>query len=63
MPASLNTLFALRDSRQGLPSLQTLLEAFKQIMLEFPQVFVLIEALDECRQLQELMDVLKTVAG
>jgi hypothetical protein len=63
MPASLDTLFALRDSRQGLPSLQTLLEAFKQMMLEFPQVFVLIEALDECRQLQELMDVLETVAG
>jgi hypothetical protein len=63
MPASLDALFALRDSGQGLPSLQTLLEALKQMILEFPQVFILIEALDECRRRQELMDVLETVAG
>jgi hypothetical protein len=63
MPASLDALFALRDSGQGLPSLQTLLEVLKQMILEFPQVFILIEALDECRQHQELMDVLETVAG
>ncbi|KAF1925827.1 HET-domain-containing protein [Didymella exigua CBS 183.55] len=62
MPPSLDTLFAMRDSRQDLPSLQTLLEALKQMMLEFPQVFILIEALDECTQRRELMDVLDIVA-
>jgi hypothetical protein len=36
---------------------------WKQMMLEFPQVFILIEALDECRQSQELKDVLETIAG
>jgi hypothetical protein len=63
MPASLDALFALRDSEQGLPSLQTLLEALKRMISEFPQVFILLEALDECRQRQELMEVLETVAG
>jgi hypothetical protein len=50
MPTGLDALFALRDSGQDLPSLQTLLEALKGMMFEFPQVFILIEALDECRQ-------------
>jgi hypothetical protein len=62
MPASLDTLFALRDNKQGLPSLQTLLGVFRQMILEFPQVFILVEALDECTQRLELMDVLATVA-
>jgi hypothetical protein len=63
MSASLDALFALRDSGQGLPSLQTLLEALKQMISEFPQVFILLEALDGCRQRQELMEVLETAAG
>jgi hypothetical protein len=63
MPASLDTLFALRDNKQGLPSLQILLGVLRQMILEFPQVFILVEALDECTQRPELMEVLATVAG
>lgn len=63
MPASLDTLFALRDNKQGLPSLQTLLEVLRQMILEFPQVFIPVEALDEYTQRPELMEVLATVAG
>jgi hypothetical protein len=63
MPASLDTLFSLRDSRQGLSGFQILLESLKEMMLEFPEVFILIEALDECTQRRELMDMLETVAG
>ena len=62
MPPSLDTLFTLRDKQQGLPSLQTLLGVLRQMILEFPQVFILVEALDECTQRLELMDVLATVA-
>lgn len=63
MPASLGTLFALRDDKQELPSLHALLGVLRQMIMEFPQVFILIEALDECTQLPELMDMLVTVAG
>ncbi|KAJ8109574.1 hypothetical protein OPT61_g7362 [Boeremia exigua] len=63
MPASLDTLFALRDNGHGLPSLQTLLGVLRQMILEFPQVFLLVEALDECTQRPELMQVLATIAG
>jgi hypothetical protein len=62
MPAGFDTLFALRDNKQGLPSLQILLGVLRQMILEFPQVFILIEALDECTQRPELMDVLATMA-
>jgi hypothetical protein len=62
MPAGLDTLFALRGNKQELPSLQALLGVLRHMMMEFPQVFILIEALDECTQLPELMDVLATVA-
>jgi hypothetical protein len=62
MPAGLDTLFALRDNKQGLPSIQTLLRVLRHMILEFPQVFILVEALDECTQRPELMEVLATMA-
>ncbi|OAL54609.1 hypothetical protein IQ07DRAFT_501239 [Pyrenochaeta sp. DS3sAY3a] len=62
MPASLDTLFALRDNNQELPSLQALLGVLRQMIMEFPQVFILVEALDECKELPKLVDVLATVA-
>ncbi|CAE7217253.1 hypothetical protein P3342_013140 [Pyrenophora teres f. teres] len=62
MPASLDTLFALRDNDQGLPSPQTLLDVLRQMILEFPQVFILVEALDEYMLRPELMGVLATMA-
>ncbi|KAL7780126.1 hypothetical protein CFE70_010148 [Pyrenophora teres f. teres 0-1] len=62
MPASLDTLFALRDNDQGLPSPQTLLDVLRQMILGFPQVFILVEALDEYMLRPELMGVLATMA-
>jgi hypothetical protein len=45
------------------PPLHTLLEMTRQAMQEFSCVYVVIDALDECTQRLELLDVLEIIAG
>lgn len=62
-PRNLDALFSSCEDGQRQPSLDALLEVTWQIMQEFSQIYVVLDALDECTQRLELMDVLKTVAG
>jgi hypothetical protein len=43
--------------------MHALLEVVRQTVQDFAQVYVVLDALDECTQRSELMDVLETVAG
>jgi hypothetical protein len=45
------------------PSLHALLEVTPQVMQQFMHVYLVLDALDECTQRPELMEVLETVAG
>jgi hypothetical protein len=45
------------------PPLHTLLEMTQQAMQEFTHIYFILDALDECTQRLELLDVLETVAG
>jgi hypothetical protein len=63
MPGSLETLFALRDGGSSQPPLSVLVQVLRKVVLEFPQVFILIEGLDECAQLSEALRVLRTLLG
>ncbi|KAF2625511.1 hypothetical protein BU25DRAFT_371926, partial [Macroventuria anomochaeta] len=63
IPRSLDTLFSSCQNEQRQPSLQALLEVLQQTMQDFTQIYIVLDALDECTQRSELMDVLATVAG
>jgi hypothetical protein len=63
VPASLDTLFSSHDNGRRQPSLDALLQVARQMMQQLLQVYVVLDALDECAQRPELMEMLKTVVG
>jgi hypothetical protein len=60
---SLDALFSSRGNGLQQPVLHVLLEVTRQMMQSFTRVYVVVDALDECAQHSELMDVLATVKG
>ncbi|KAE8823749.1 hypothetical protein PTNB73_10123 [Pyrenophora teres f. teres] len=62
IPKGVDALFSSCENGKRQPSLHTLLEVTRQAMEEFTHVYVILDALDECTQRSELMDMLETVA-
>jgi KaiC/GvpD/RAD55 family RecA-like ATPase len=62
IPYSLNALYLLCKDGQQQVSLQALLEVVEQAMKDLKRIYVVLDALDECKQRSELLDVLRTVA-
>ncbi|KAA8616923.1 vegetative incompatibility protein HET-E-1 [Pyrenophora tritici-repentis] len=62
IPKGVDALISSCENGKRQPSLHTLLEVTRQAMQEFTQVYVILDALDECTQRSELMDMLETVA-
>jgi hypothetical protein len=62
IPNSVDALFSACDNGQRQPSLHALLEVIPQVMQQFTHAYIILDALDECTQRQELMDMLETVA-
>jgi hypothetical protein len=63
IPKGVDALFSSCDNGQRKPSAHDLLEVMQQAAQDFTQVYVVLDALDECTQRSELMDMLETVAG
>ncbi|KAF2878542.1 vegetative incompatibility protein HET-E-1 [Massariosphaeria phaeospora] len=63
IPKDVNALFSSCENGNRPPSLHALLEVAPQAMQQFTHVYIVLDALDECTQRRNLMDVLKTVAG
>ncbi|KAF1828131.1 HET-domain-containing protein [Decorospora gaudefroyi] len=63
IPKGVDALFSSCENRQQKPSLHALLEVTREAAQEFTHVYVVLDALDECTQRSELMDMLETVAG
>jgi hypothetical protein len=63
IPKDVDALYSSCDNGQRRPSMHALLEVMRQAMQEFTQVYVVLDALDECTQRSELMDILEAVAG
>lgn len=63
IPASLDTLCSSHEDGKRQPSLDALLEVTRRIMQSLPQVYILLDALDECAQRAELMEMLETMAA
>jgi hypothetical protein len=61
MPATLETLYNSCENGQRQPSLDTLMNVLQEIIYEFPQVFVVVDALDECTDREELMSILEMI--
>ncbi|PZD28104.1 multiple ankyrin repeat protein single kh domain protein, partial [Pyrenophora tritici-repentis] len=62
IPKGVDALFSSCENGQRQPLMHTLLEVTQQTVQDFTQVYVVLDALDECTQRLELMDVLETVA-
>jgi hypothetical protein len=63
IPKAVNALFSACENGHRQPSLHALLELTPQVMQQFAHAYIVLDALDECTQRQELMDVLETVAA
>jgi hypothetical protein len=63
VPKGVDALYSSCENGRRQPSLHVLLEVTRQAAQEFTQVYLVLDALDECTQRSELMDMLKTVAG
>jgi hypothetical protein len=63
IPRGVDALFSSCENGQRKPSFHALLDVTWQVAREFAHVYVVLDALDECTQRSELMDMLKTVAS
>jgi hypothetical protein len=63
IPASLDTLFSSCDSGQRQPSLHAILEVMQQMMQEFSDIYIVLDALDECSKRAELLEILEMIAA
>ncbi|KAI1676258.1 Ankyrin repeat domain protein [Pyrenophora tritici-repentis] len=62
IPKGVNALFSSCEDGKRQPSLHALLQVTREAAQEFTHIYVVLDALDECTQRSELMDMLKTVA-
>lgn len=63
IPKFIDVLFSSCQNGQRQPSPHALLESLRQMLQLFTQVYIVLDALDECTQRQEMMNVLESVAG
>lgn len=63
IPADLDALFSSCDNGHRQPLVDALLEVTRKVVQEFPQVYIVLDALDECTHRVELMGMLETIAG
>ncbi|KAL6155795.1 hypothetical protein ACJQWK_05014 [Exserohilum turcicum] len=63
IPKDINAMFTSCGKGQQQPSLDAILEVTPRIMLQFANIYVVLDALDECARRLELMNMLGIVAG
>jgi hypothetical protein len=57
--ASLDALFSSCESGQRQPSIGALMDALQSMMRDLPQIYIVLDALDECTQRVELMEMVE----
>ncbi|OBT58918.1 hypothetical protein VE04_00567, partial [Pseudogymnoascus sp. 24MN13] len=63
IPASLDLLFSSCDNGNHNPSLDSQLDVLHQMIQEYPQCYIILDALDECKDRAELMDIINQISG
>jgi hypothetical protein len=62
IPRSLDDLFSIHDYGQEQPSVDELLRAINRMSQELSHVYIVLDALDECVQRAELIQIVKEIA-
>jgi NACHT domain len=62
IPNSLDTLFSLYPKNSQQASIEAYLRALRDLIQDFPRVYLVLDALDECGNRTELTDILTTIA-
>jgi hypothetical protein len=57
IPASLDSLFSSCESGQRQPSIRALMDALQSMIQDLPQIYIMLDALDECAQRVDLMEM------
>ncbi|KAF1982386.1 ankyrin [Aulographum hederae CBS 113979] len=63
IPVTLEALYTSCDQGNRQPLIDTLISVLRDMVLEFPQSYLILDALDECTQRDELLDILDQIAG
>jgi Cdc6-like AAA superfamily ATPase len=63
IPKGVDALFSSCENGQRKPSSHALLQVTREAAQEFTHVYIVLDALDECTQRSELMNMLETVAA
>lgn len=63
IPVSLDDLFSSCESGQRRPPVDALQEVLRSMIQELPEIYVVLDALDECAQRKELMQTLEAMVG
>jgi hypothetical protein len=59
---AMESLFSYHEKAQH-PSVDTLLATMRQVIQELPETYIVVDALDECSDRPELLDVIEKMAG
>jgi hypothetical protein len=62
MPLALEALYSSSDKGNRQPSLDALMNVLQQMLQEFPQSYLILDALDECADRPELLSILEQMA-
>ena len=62
IPSSLDRLYSSHDDGKRPPALEELLKVLCAVIQQYGQVYIVLDALDECNQRPELVEMLETVA-
>lgn len=62
MPLALEALYSSCDKGNRQPSLNALMNVLHQMLQEFPQPYLILDALDECEGRAELLSILEQMA-
>ncbi|MCJ1387629.1 hypothetical protein MMC18_000472 [Xylographa bjoerkii] len=62
-PAHLETLYSKCQDGKQRPSVDSLMSTLKQMLGDFREIFVIIDALDECKRWEELTDIVESIVG
>lgn len=63
IPTSLDLLFSSCDNGHQNPSLDSQLDVLQQMIQEYPQCYIILDALDECKDRAELMDIISKITS
>jgi Cdc6-like AAA superfamily ATPase len=63
MPLALEALYSYSDKGNRQPSLDALMNVLQHMLQEFPQSYLILDALDECADRAVLMIILEQIAG